>query len=270
MTAPFVAQLKMVPRKDKMNRVTDGPLKLQTRLIRPRRAPVKTIVTPEPQRKVVRLFTFSGASQCSLSQPRLSLMTPDAILDTYEAVAVTWDRGRDCSLFERAHLERLLSNAPGPRVLDLGCGSGRPIAQYLVAQGRDVTGVDGSPAMIALFRRNVPSAEAVLADMRTLALGQSYDTILAWNSFFHLSPDDQRAMFPIFAAHASPGATLMFTAGPRAGEPVGEVAGKPVYHASLDPGDYGRALDGSGFKLVSYTPEDPECAGHTVYLARRA
>jgi hypothetical protein len=42
----------------------------------------------------------------------------------------------------------------------------------------------------------------MVADMRTLALGQQFDALLAWDSFFHLTRDAQRAMFARFAAHA--------------------------------------------------------------------
>jgi hypothetical protein len=61
---------------------------------------------------------------------------------------------------------------------------------------------------------------------------------------------------------------LMFTAGPRAGEPVGDFAGHRLYHASLDPGDYRAALKEAGFTLIDVTFEDPEAQGHTVFLAR--
>lgn len=37
-------------------------------------------------------------------------------------------------------------------------------------------------------------------------------------------------MFPVFAAHAAPGAVLMFTSGPTAGEAIGEWEGEPLYH----------------------------------------
>ncbi len=195
-------------------------------------------------------------------------MSPDTILSTYDAVASEWDLRRDRTLFERRHLDRMLQHAPGRRVLDLGCGTGRPIAQYLVERRCAVTGVDGAPAMIDLFRRNVPGARAVVADMRELALGETFDAILAWDSFFHLSPGDQRAMMAVFAAHAAPRAVLLFTAGPEAGEPLGDFAGHALYHASLDPDGYGEALEGAGFTLIDVTIEDAEAGGHTVYLAR--
>ena len=57
--------------------------------------------------------------------------------------------------------------------------------------------------------------------MRALSLGRSFDGILAWDSFFHLKPDDQRQMFAVFPAHAGGAALLMFNAGPAHGEGIG-------------------------------------------------
>ncbi|MDJ0825479.1 MAG: class I SAM-dependent methyltransferase [Rhodobacter sp.] len=197
-------------------------------------------------------------------------MRPEDILPTYDRVAHAFARHRDRTLFERRWLDRMLNHTRPPRrVLDLGCGAGQPIAAYLAERRCKVTGVDGAAAMISLFRENLPEATAVHADMRGLDLGQSFDAILAWNSFFHLAPADQRAMFPVFAAHAAPGAVLMFTAGPRAGEPIGAVQGEPVYHASLAPEDYKALLAEHGFELLRFQPEDPDCKGHTIWMARR-
>ncbi len=199
-----------------------------------------------------------------------AMSTPDQILPIYDRVATAWDKRRDRTLFERRHLDALLGHAPGRRVLDLGCGSGRPIAQYLFDRRAKITGVDGAPAMVALFGQNLPEAEVLHADMRGLALGRTFDAVLAWNSFFHLSPADQRAMFPVFAAHLVPGGVLMFTAGHRAGEPIGRVEGQDVYHASLAPDEYRRLFREHGLTELSFTPQDPACKGHTIWMARRA
>jgi SAM-dependent methyltransferase len=132
-------------------------------------------------------------------------------------------------------------------VLDIGCGSGLPIARELIRRGFDVTGVDGTTTMLALFRHNLPDSTAHFADMRQLALGQRFAGLLAWDSFFHLSPNDQRAMFPRFQAHAVPGAALMFTSGNAEGSAIGELEGDPLYHGSLDPDEYRTLLDIVGF-----------------------
>ena len=197
---------------------------------------------------------------------------PDDVLATYDRIGPDWAETRDRTLFERRWLDRFLAHVPrrpgGPEILDLGCGAGRPIAEYLADRGARLTGVDGSAAMADLFARIVPGAAAHHADMRGLALGQRFDGILAWNSFFHLSAPDQEAMFPVFAAHAAPDAALMLTTGHRAGTATGHVAGQPVFHASLDPGVYRTLLARADFEVLDYRPEDPECRGHTIWLAR--
>ena len=200
--------------------------------------------------------------------------TPEGILPTYERRGADWASARTKVLFEQAALDRFLGAMPGhrdrrPRVLDLGCGSGEPIACYLAAKGCEVVGVDGAAAMVALFRKALPGHRAVHADMRALSLGERYDGIIAWDSYFHLCPDDQRAMFATFEAHAGAGAALLFTTGPDAGEATGSVAGEAVYHASLAPAQYRTLLARHGFDVLDYRPEDPDCDRHTVWLAKR-
>lgn len=106
--------------------------------------------------------------------------------------------------------------------------------------------------------------------MRRLELGRRFNGVLAWNSFFHLTQHEQRAMFAIFAAHVADGGALMFTSGPRAGEAIGSFQGKPLYHASLDPEDYRSLLAAHDFDVIDHAAEDATCGGHTVWLARKA
>ena len=199
-------------------------------------------------------------------------MSADDIVALYERRARDWagDRARQTVFIEKDWLDRFIALVqPGGTVLDLGCGPGRPMAAYLVANGLDVCGVDSSTAMIAMARENLLSREFIVADMRTLSLGRRFSGILAWDSFFHLAPDAQRRMFPIFRDHAAPGAPLMLTSGPQHGESIGQLRGEPLYHASLAPEEYRYLLDNHGFDVVAETMEDPDCGGHSVWLARR-
>jgi SAM-dependent methyltransferase len=199
-------------------------------------------------------------------------MSSDAIIGLYERHALEWvgDRSRKTQFFEKTWLDRLTAlAAPGGTILDLGCGPGKPMAAYLIAQGFDVCGVDSSPTMVSLCRTNFPDRQWIVADMRTLALARRFDGVMAWDSFFHLSYDDQRRMFPIFRAHAKPGAALLFTSGPRHGEAIGSLRGEPLYHASLAPDEYRALLAANDFMVVAERMEDPDCGGHSVWLARR-
>lgn len=194
----------------------------------------------------------------------------DNIIDLYERHARDYlaDR-RSVGWNETAWLDRfsaLLS--PGASILDIGCGSGEPIARYLIDQGFAVEGVDSAPTLIAICRERFPQRSWHVADMRALALKDAFDGLLAWDSFFHLAHDDQRRMFPIFKRHASAGAALMFTSGPSHGKSIGSYHGEPLYHASLEPDEYRALLTSAGFRVVAHVVEDPNCGGHTVWLAQ--
>ncbi len=195
------------------------------------------------------------------------------IIPLYERHARTWfDLRRAKTFVERGWLNRFVSALPRKpgHVLDLGCGGGTPIADHLIAAGHEVTGVDSSsPTMLSICRGRHPHQAWIEADMRALSLGRRFDGILAWDSFFHLTHDDQRAMFAVFAAHAEPGATLMFTSGPGHGIAVGRLEGEELFHSSLSPKEYRKLLRLSGFAVVRHIAEDPECGGHTVWFCRR-
>jgi SAM-dependent methyltransferase len=199
-------------------------------------------------------------------------MTSDAdrIIGLYDRHAEAWDKDRSRSLFERPWLQRFAELLP-PRgsILDIGCGSGEPIAGFFIRAGYRVHGVDSSPAMIAFCKERFPNETWDIADMRILSLGQTFDGLLAWDSFFHLCREDQRRMFPIFREHAASNAALMFTSGPSDGVAMGTYGGEPLYHASLSPDAYRALLDEHGFDVVANVVEDAAAGGHTIWLAQR-
>lgn len=194
----------------------------------------------------------------------------DRIISHYEVHAREWEADRRNSGWnDKPWHERFIAALPkGAKILDLGCGSGAPVALNMVACGLRVTGIDASPTLVSLCRDRMPGQQWIVADMRSLSLGDRFDGILAWDSFFHLNPDDQRRMFRVFARHSAEPAILMFNTGPAYGEEVGSYRGDPVYHASLDPAEYEAQLDRIGFEISARAVEDPEAGGRTVWMAR--
>jgi SAM-dependent methyltransferase len=194
----------------------------------------------------------------------------EEIIGLYDRHAWNYDRDRYRGLIERQWLNRFVELAdPSEPILDLGCGVGEPIARFLMERGYAVVGVDSSPTMIEICRTRFPGDKWLVEDMRRLHLGQRFGGIIAWDSFFHLHMDDQRKMFERFNVHAHPGAPLLFTSGPSEGESIGSYRGEPLYHASLDPAEYEQLLTANGFSVQDRMVEDPECGGHTVWLATR-
>jgi len=145
---------------------------------------------------------------------------------------------------------------------------GEPIAKYFIDQGHRVTGVDGSPKLIALAKQRLPQGDFSVGDMREFSFNEKFDLIVAWNSFFHLSQNDQGNMFVIFSKHLNDNGILLFTSGPDAGEIWSDNGGENLYHASLSPDEYKQILIQNGFELLDYKIADETCRGSTIWLAK--
>jgi len=188
----------------------------------------------------------------------------------YERQAARFDAERPKGLHERVWIDRFAGHLPaGGAVLDLGCGAGLPIAAHLIAEGYALTGLDASTAMLGIVRQRFPQNRWIRGDMTALELPDRFDGILGWNSFFHLTPDQQRITLPRIARHLRPGGMTMLTVGPRAGEAAGHVGGEAVYHSSLSPAEYRALLAALGLEVLDFVIEDPECDFQTVLLARK-
>ncbi len=197
----------------------------------------------------------------------------EAIIGLYSRHADDWARMRDGPLNadERPHLERFAAALPeGAGVLDLGCGSGRPIAEWLIGQGFRLTGVDASPGLIARCRAAFPEHEWRVADMRGLDLDRRFDGVLAWFSSFHLTAEAQAGMAAVYARHLRPGGVLMFIGGPRRGVAMGSWMGEPLHHASLNPSEYRAGLEAAGLVEIEEAPLKPDSDDPArVWTARR-
>ncbi len=195
---------------------------------------------------------------------------PNDTHGVYERQATEYDRRRSKALFEARWLARFTASLkPGDHVLDLGCGTGDPIARWFMAEGFTVTGADFSQAMLDIARDRWPDGDWRQADMRDFELDQQFDGIIAWNSFFHLTSQEQQGCIARMSRHLRPGGMLMLTVGPRAGEISGTVGAEPVYHASLSPAGYAVCLEENGLHLTGFLAEDPETQSHTVLMARK-
>ena len=200
----------------------------------------------------------------------MAALTTDPVRDAYEEQAAHYDAQRSRALFEARWLARFAAClVPKGRVLDLGCGTGEPIARWFMAEGFAVTGVDFADAMLEIARNRWPDGDWRQGDMRSFDLGETFDGIIAWDSFFHLTPDEQRGCIARMARHLAPGGSLLMTVGPDAGEATGRVGGRTLYHASLSPAQYAVCLEDNGLRLTGYLAEDPETEKHSVLMARK-
>jgi SAM-dependent methyltransferase len=82
-----------------------------------------------------------------------------------------------------------LERAPGPRVLDLGAGTGK-LTAALDAVGADVVAVEPDPAMLAELRRVLPAVRALPGSAEAIPLPDaSVDAVVAGNAMHWFDMD---------------------------------------------------------------------------------
>ena len=188
----------------------------------------------------------------------------------YERNARRFANDRPKFLVEKPWLERFRNLIPQRgKILDLGCGAGEPIAAYLIQEGHRVIGLDASNNMIQLAQENIPNGDWRVGDIRTFEFHEKFHGIIGWNSFFHLTREEQRHALPKIAKHLLPKGALLLTVGPHDGEVAGCVGDDPIYHASLAFEEYSRILSRHGMQVKSHAPEAPTCYGMTLLLAQK-
>lgn len=191
------------------------------------------------------------------------------VYEVYNRIGRWFAENRYTDAVEKAYLNDILKHLPpDAKVLDLGCGDGKPILEYFIRHGINVLGIDASALMIELAQANFPATKFLIKDMRDLDLDEKFDSVIAWHSFFHLPADDQPDMFAVFRRHLKANGILLFTSGTERGEAWGMNGGENLFHASLATAEYQDLLQVNQFEVISHKVNDPDCGGANVWMAK--
>ncbi len=174
-------------------------------------------------------------------------------------VAQAWDLLRgDTSRWSDRFFYRDVIQRYGQPALDVGCGTGRLLLDYL-AQGIDIDGVDNSPEMLALCRQKAETLgmtpRLYEQSMETLALPRTYRTILIPSSSLQLVVELTTAAQALerLVAHLAAGGALAapFMTLWKADDPFESESERSAV----------RPEDGATVRRVSHTRYDPadEC-----------
>jgi SAM-dependent methyltransferase len=141
---------------------------------------------------------------------------PKSIVATgYDVIAEGYLERHGSSQVRDRWLGKLIALLPrNSRVLDLGCGSGVPVAQELATCGHDVVGVDGSARQLSLARLNVPNARFIHADMTHVRIPpRSFDAVAAFYSITHVPRDEHADLLRRIASWLKPGGVFLASLG---------------------------------------------------------
>lgn len=188
----------------------------------------------------------------------------------YDRIAEAW-HASPRAFTAKKYVDLILGRLePGAWVLDLGCGTGEPVARYLLDRGFRVVCVDESAAMLEVARRVVPEAELVRADMCELELPRRFAAAVAWDSLFHVERGRHLSAFEKLSTLLTPGGLLLLSAG-GTGHPgfTSEMYGHDFFYSAHDPAEALRLLTSAGFEVELCEEDDPSSRGHLAVVARR-
>jgi cyclopropane fatty-acyl-phospholipid synthase-like methyltransferase len=138
---------------------------------------------------------------------------------SYDAIAREWDEARaSFHGSERRYLDAMLDGLATPaRILDLGCGTGRPMAEYVLLRGHHVTGVDQSEKLLAIARARFPQGKWIRSRIEDFPVDvdstSAYDGAIAWDSLFHIERERHEGILGKVHRALATGGRLMLTAG---------------------------------------------------------
>ncbi|MCW5549517.1 MAG: class I SAM-dependent methyltransferase [Opitutaceae bacterium] len=182
----------------------------------------------------------------------------------YDRIAGQWAAMRVAlRAQDRPLLERLLEGLPpGAEVLDLGCGTGRPNAEYIVARGYRVTGVDQSAAMLAKAREFLPGCDWIQAELDAVELSRGFSAVLCWDALFHLERARHGAVLTLAWRTLPPGGRLLFSTGGSAHPPFRDTMwGHEFFYDAHPPAEMVALTDATGFRVLAAEMVDPPTGG---------
>jgi 2-polyprenyl-3-methyl-5-hydroxy-6-metoxy-1,4-benzoquinol methylase len=95
------------------------------------------------------------------------------------------------------YFDDLFHYFPGAgKALDLGCGAGQPVTAYFAQKGFSIVGVDISPNMIEIAKKQVPSGEFFVSDMTECEFeDEEFDSIVSAFAIIHVPQEKQIDLF---------------------------------------------------------------------------
>ncbi len=185
----------------------------------------------------------------------------DAVAEPY---AETFRSALEDSPLDRALLAafaELAGRHPHAEVLEVGSGPGH-VAAHLHRLGTSVRGIDLSPAMVDLARREHPEITFDVGEMSTLdAPDASLTGLVAWYSIIHVVPEALPRAFAEFHRALRPGGHLLLAF--QVGDDILHLDEAFGHEVSLDfrrlqPDTVKTLLDDAGFNLAAELVRAPD------------
>ncbi len=138
------------------------------------------------------------------------------------------------------------------RLLDLGCGGGQPLTAYFADKGFETVGVDISPEMIEIAKRQIPQGKFFVSDMVECQFDdEEFDAIVSAFAIIHVPQERQEKLFEKIFGWLKPHGTAYLVLGHRETKDwIEEWHGVKMYWSHFGSEKYKEIIDKIGFKII--------------------
>lgn len=135
-------------------------------------------------------------------------MNKQEVIMFFDRCAPQWDENM---IRDESVIAQILDNAnvrAGIDVLDVACGTGVLIPDYLKRGVASVTGVDISPKMVNIAKTKFQKSNVniICGDIEQVVFNKKFHSIVVYNAFPHFP--DPAGLIKILAGYLHPGGTL--------------------------------------------------------------
>lgn len=192
------------------------------------------------------------------------------VKEAYNLCADAYSLNRDIFANQK-YLEKLKTYLKAnSQILDVGCGAGKPVDDYLAFNGHQVTGVDISEKQIELAQANVPEATYLVGDMSEMDFRQnSFDAVVSFYAIFHIPKEDHLELFKRIFNLLKDGGLFLVTLGYEEWESCEEFCGVTMHWSHYDKDKNLQLVKQTGFEIITAEVDESGGERHFVVLAMK-
>ncbi|NYZ74192.1 methyltransferase domain-containing protein [Candidatus Micrarchaeota archaeon] len=173
----------------------------------------------------------------------------------YSKIAKAYHKQRD-KYNNNLLLTKISKRFPkGSTILDLGSGTGVPIAKFLVNKGYDIIGIDFAENMIKLARKNVPRAKFIKMDITKMKFKpNSFDGAVSFYAIIHIPREKHACVYKKLHRILRPNSHMFLNASGydvNGWEGYGkDYLGVPMFWSYYGPKKTSRLIVNAGFEII--------------------
>jgi len=159
---------------------------------------------------------------------------------------------------------------PQSSILDLGCGAGEPVDDFLIKKGHLVTGIDISETQINLARQKCPRGAFLVKDISELKEGEfSVDAIISLYTIFHVPREQHGKLLKVIASFLPTGGKLLITMGDKDFEQDHDLHGQIVWSSHYSTKKNRQLVEEAGFDVLLDEVSEAGREKHQFILAEK-